>query len=310
MQKKCLIGGKTMKCDALVIGGGPGGLTASIYLSRYGHDTILTDTSGCGGEMMNIAEIENYPGFSSISGYTLSDKMEEQARENGVKIEYLYVKEIIKEKDSFKCITDGEEIVSKAIVIATGAKHKMLNIPGEKEYSGKGVSYCATCDGAFFKSKTVSVVGGGDSALSDALYLSNICKKVYLIHRRDTFRAQKVLVDRVYKKENITLLLKKNVLSINGDGEKVNSITLDDNSTLNTDGVFVFVGIVPSSDPFLNLVNTQDGYIITDKNMKTNVDGIYAVGDIRNTPLRQIITSSSDGAIAAKSINEYLLKRE
>lgn len=299
-----------MKCDVLVIGGGPGGMSAAEYSSRYGYNTILTDPSGCGGQMMLISEVENYPGFPSSTGYELAENMEKQCTNSGVRIEYLYVKEIIKSGMNFRCLTDKEEIKAKAIIIATGAKHKELGIPGEKEYSGRGVSYCATCDGPFFKGKTVAVIGGGDSALSDALYLSNITNKVILIHRRDTFRAQKILVDRIYQKENIKLMLKKNVLKINGDGNKVTSITLNNEETIYTDGVFIFVGTKPSSEPFLPLLDNKDGYIITDEKMRTNIRGIFAVGDVRNTPLRQIVTATGDGAIASKSASEYLREIE
>lgn len=293
--------------DILVIGAGPAGLAAAGYAARAGYSVTALDSQGPGGQLMYIDSIENYPGLEPISGYSLAEKLEDQATSFGVFIDYAEVKEITKQGNTFISHTDGDSYQSKAVIIATGAKHSHLNVPGEEEYAGKGVSYCATCDGPFFKKKVVAVVGGGDTALTDALYLSKLASKVILIHRRDSFRAQKVLQDRVKASENIELCMKHTVKAIEGENEHVTRLILDDDSTLASDGIFIFTGIVPNSEAFKNTVETDGkGFIITNGKMETNVPGILASGDVTNTSFRQVVTAAGDGAIAAHSADEYI----
>ena len=223
-----IYGGIMMDCDVLVIGCGPAGMTAAQYSARYGRKTIIIDPMP-GGQLDLIHKIENYPGFESISGYELMEKMFNQAESFGVTIKYLTAKSLRKIEDyHFEVDTEEGTITAKSVIIATGASPRRLGVPGEEEYIGKGVSYCATCDGPFFKNKRVVVVGGGDTALTDALYLSEICDEVVLVHRRHEFRAQKVLQDRVHDRANILKILGRTVKSINGNGEKVTDVTLDD----------------------------------------------------------------------------------
>ncbi|MCR5732085.1 MAG: thioredoxin-disulfide reductase [Sphaerochaetaceae bacterium] len=292
--------------DAVIIGAGPAGITSAIYLKRYGYDIALLDPMGVGGQLMMINEIENYPGFKNAKGFKLAQDFEEQLNGLGGEVEYTLVKSIEKSDGGYLLHTDVEDIATRGIIIASGAKHSKLNIPGENEYEGKGVSYCATCDGPFFKNKKVVVVGGGDTALTDALYLAKLCSEVVLIHRRDQFRAQKILQDRVFKEEKIKCVMKANVVSINGE-EKVKSVTLDTGETIETDGIFIFTGIIPTSEIFKDLVEMDKrGFVITNGKMETSAEGIFAAGDVRTTALRQVVTATGDGAVAASSMDEYL----
>lgn len=295
-----------MECEVLVIGAGPAGLSAGQYSARSGHDTLIIDPMGPGGQLLFIDEIENYPGKEKVSGFLLSQDFEKQAESFGAKIEYLEAKEIIKDINSFIVKTDGDDIRAKAIIVATGAVHRHLDVKGEEEYVGKGVSYCATCDGPFFKNKDVVVVGGGDTALTDALYLTRLCSSVTIIHRRNDFRAQKVLIDRVKENEKIKLLLSEEISEIIGDGSHVTSLSLKSGKEVKCDGIFIFVGITPSSTPFSSLLDLDNGYIKTNDKMETSVDGIFSAGDVRVTSFRQVVTAASDGAIAAHSADEYI----
>ncbi len=293
--------------DIVVIGAGPAGLSAASYAARAGYKTIALDAMAPGGQLMFIAEIENYPGVEKLSGMALAEELEKQAVSFGAEIGYSEVLSIEKSGKGFKLNTADGDIEAKAVILAMGAKHRRLEVPGEADYEGRGVSYCATCDGPFFKDKKVMVVGGGDTALTDALYLSKIVKEVVLVHRRDEFRAQKVLQDRVRAAENITLALKHTVKSINGDGSKVISVTLDDDSQINCDGIFIFTGIIPTSSLVKDIAEVDDkGFIITGSRMETSVPGLFAVGDVRNTPFRQVVTATGDGAIAAHAADEYI----
>ncbi len=295
------------KVDAAVIGAGPAGITSAIYLKRYGYDVALLDPMGVGGQLMMISEIENYPGFASTTGFKLAEDFEKQANGLGLEVEYTLVKSITRAEDgTFLLETDGEDIQARGIIAATGAKHSKLGVPGEDEFEGKGVSYCATCDAPFFKNKKVVVVGGGDTALTDALYLARLCSEVVLVHRRDQFRGQKILQERVAATGNITCKMKANVVSINGEA-KVQSVTLDTGETVETNGVFIFTGIIPSSSLFEGLVERDPrGFIITNGKMETSAEGIYACGDVRTTALRQVVTATGDGAVAASSLDGYL----
>lgn len=293
--------------DILIIGAGPAGLSAAIYSARAGYSTALMDNMGSGGQLMFIDKIENYPGFENITGYELADRLEKQCDSLGAKLIYSKATSIRSDNGSFIVSSDSDDIEAKGIIIATGARHRQLGIIGEDTYKGKGVSYCATCDGPFFKGKSIVVVGGGDTALSDALYLSAMCKDVTIIHRRNEFRAQRILQERISRCSNIKTLLSMNVLSINGDGNKLDSITLSNGKELKADGVFVLVGTMPNSDIANGICHLDNnGYIITDDRMHTNIPGILACGDVRTTSFRQIVTAASDGAIASHSLDEYL----
>lgn len=295
-----------MNCDILTIGGGPAGLSAAAYSARAGYKTILIDNMGAGGQLMFIDKIENYPGVEEISGFALAERFEKQCDEFGVQIEYTKALSIEKTDEGFVVKTEGEDIISKAIIVATGASHRHLDVKGESEYTGKGVSYCATCDGPFFKGKDIVVVGGGDTALTDALYLAKMCNSVTLIHRRNEFRAQKVLQERIKNVPNIKTMMSNNIKAINGDGTKVTSVDLIDGTNLETDGVFILVGTTPNSSIVENICTLENGAIVTNDRMETSCKGIFASGDVRKTPFRQVVTASGDGAIAAHSADEYI----
>ena len=294
------------ECDILVVGCGPAGLSAAQYASRAGYSVIATDALAPGGQMLYIDEIENYPGEEKTSGYALSEKMEKQAVSFGVDIDYSEVTSIEKDGKLFIAHTPDDDIKAKSVIWAAGARHRELGCNGEKEYQGKGVSYCATCDGPFFKGRDVVVVGGGDTALTDALYLSKLCSSVTLVHRRTEFRAQKVLQDRVRAKDNIKLELGKNVQSINGNGKNVESVTLIDGTEIKASAAFIFVGIIPNTEAIRDFAEMENGFIKTDSSMRTSIGGFFAAGDVRTTPFRQVVTAASDGAIAAHSADEWI----
>jgi len=294
------------KCDVLVVGAGAAGLAAAEYSSRSGLDTMVLEGMAPGGQLMLIAEIENYPGLGAISGFELASKFEEQAERFGAKIVYAEAQAIEKAGKSFLVRTDSEDIEAKAIILAMGAEHKKLSVPGEKEFEGKGVSYCATCDGPFFKGKDVVAVGGGDTALTEALYLSKLCKSVTLVHRRDEFRAQKILVDRAMKAGNIKFRMPSQIKEIKGEG-KVSSVLYADGEKQQADAVFVFVGINPRSALANGIISLDErGYIIVDGQQRTNVDGIFAAGDVTNSSFKQVVTAASAGAVAAHSAGDYV----
>ena len=296
------------KTDILVIGAGPAGLSAASYAARAGYSVTAIDQLSPGGQLLLIDEIENYPGLPLTKGYKLAEDMENQAVLFGAKVEYTALSAIRKEGEGrFIALTDSGEIEAKAVIIATGADHRHLGVNGEEENQGKGVSYCATCDGPFFKGKDVVVVGGGDTALTDAIYLSKIARSVTVVHRRNEFRAQKALQDRLSSYANIRTKLSCNVVEILSDGKKVVGAKLDTGETLNADAVFVFVGIVPNSSLFSGFVDLdKNGFIITNGRMETSLGGVFAAGDVRTTPFRQVATAAADGAIAAHSADEYI----
>lgn len=296
------------KTDILVIGAGPAGLSAASYAARAGYSVTAIDQLSPGGQLLLIDEIENYPGLPLSKGYKLAEDMENQAVLFGAKVEYTALSAIRKEGEGrFIALTDSGEIEAKVVIIATGADHRHLGVKGEEENQGKGVSYCATCDGPFFKGKDVVVVGGGDTALTDAIYLSKIAKSVTVVHRRNEFRAQKALQDRLSSCANIRTKLSCNVVEILSDGKKVVGAKLDTGETLNADAVFVFVGIVPNSSLFSGFVDLdKNGFIITNGRMETSLGGVFAAGDVRTTPFRQVATAAADGAIAAHSADEYI----
>ncbi len=302
--------------DVIIVGAGPGGLAAGIYAGRSELKTLILDRMP-GGQLLITEEIENYPGFyESVSGFELSEKFRKHAEKFGAKIEVGHtVNEVSLDGELFLVKTDQGEFRGKTLIWAAGSNPRKLGVPGEVEFLGRGVSYCAVCDGAFFKDRVVAVVGGGDSALEESLYLTKFAKKVYLIHRRDKFRAVKVIQSRVKRNEKIELLLNKVVLSINGR-DFVDSLTLKDVKTgeemeLPVDGVFIFIGNEPNVSPILHLVDTDPaGFIITDEEMRTKTPGLFAVGDVRSKPLRQVVTAASDGAVAAMSATKFLEEKE
>lgn len=297
--------------DIAILGGGPGGITAGIYAKRAGLDVVIIEKNMPGGAITTTPEISNYTGFSSISGMELATKMFEHAGNFNIPFVFDEVKSVELEGEVKKVVCFGQEILAKTIIIGTGASVRKLDVVGEKKFLGKGISYCATCDGNFFKGLKVAVVGGGNTALEDALYLSNLASDVYLIHRRDEFRGQEYLVQKLKERENIHFVLNSVVSALDGE-EKLTGVVVENLETkahqnLKIDGLFVCIGRGPDTDVYGNKLKLTDGgYIQTDCNMKTNIDGVFAIGDIRNTPLRQVITACSDGAIAATKAFEYI----
>lgn len=293
--------------DVIVVGAGPAGMSAAGYAARAGHDVLLLDAAAPGGQLMFIDQIENYPGFESISGFALAEKMESQATSFGVEVEYGEVTSLKQSDGGFIVSTGDGDVFARAVILAMGARHRHLDVPGEEEYSGRGVSYCATCDGPFFKGRRVVVVGGGDTALTDAVYLSRLCSSVKVVHRRNEFRAQKAIQDKMRACANIQTVTPHTVKEILGDGERVTGVVLDDGSLIETDGIFIFTGILPNSQIVKDLVELDEaGFVRTDSMMRTSLEGVYAVGDLRTTPFRQVVTAAGDGAVAAHMADEYL----
>jgi len=293
--------------DIAIIGAGPGGLTAAIYGMRAGFNTVIFEKNFSGGQMAFTNEIENFPGFININGADLALKMEEQAKKLGAEFVNNEVKSIRKNNDVFYIETQQNTYEARNVIIALGASPKKLGLESEEKLRGSGVSYCATCDGSFYKGGDVAVVGGGNTALEDAEYLSRLCNKVYLIHRRDEFRADKVLQEKVLNISNVELLTECVVEDIAGKFEvesiKVKHVNNQATKEVKVNGVFVAVGTKPNSELVQNIAEIDEwGYIKTDGEMRTSLDGLYAIGDVRNTPLRQIITACADGAVAIQSI--------
>ncbi len=297
--------------DLIIVGAGVAGLTAAIYAARGGADFIVLEQDGYGGGQISSAHlVENYPGIPSACGADLSEEIRAHAEKLGAKIEFGIVTDIINNGESKKVITeDNIEYISKAVIIATGASPRALGVPGEDKFLGRGVSYCAVCDGAFYEDKDVFVIGGGDTAVEDAIYLSDICKSVTLVHRREEFRAPKTRVDYLKTKENVKFILNANLVSIDGT-ERVSSVSVNANNNINkynTDGVFIAVGTKPEISMIKSLnIDTDNGYIKADETCKTNVKGIFAAGDIRTKHLRQVITAAADGANAAISAMNFI----
>ncbi|MDY4999358.1 MAG: thioredoxin-disulfide reductase [Lachnospiraceae bacterium] len=297
--------------DLIIIGAGPAGLTAGIYGKRAGLDTLILDESCIGGgQVMTTYDVDNYPGLPGISGMDLSEKFKSHADEAGVEFK-MGTLTGIETGDVIKLHTDSGDLEAKTIIIATGATHNKLGISGEEELQGMGVSYCATCDGAFFRGRTTAVVGGGDVALEDALFLARGCRKVYLIHRRDAFRGAKKLEDKVRATENIELVLDTVPVSILGEngvtGIAVSNVKTGAESVLAVDGVFIAVGTHPITEYLKGRLELDSkGYIVADETGKTSIPGVFAAGDVRTKALRQIVTAASDGANAVESVLEYI----
>lgn len=300
--------------DLIIVGGGIAGLTAGIYAQRGGLDSILFEKMFSGGQAATTYLIENYPGFvEPISGPEFADRLEKHAKKFGLPIFYDEVVELNLDKKIKKVVTNEKSYEAKTVILAMGGQPRTLGIPNEERFRGKGISYCATCDGFFYEGKEVAVVGGGDTALSDAIYLSRYAKKVYLIHRRNEFRGSKTLQDRVFEKDNIEVIWNGIVTDILAD-DKVKGIIVQDvlskeETRLEVDGLFVAIGIVPNNELVQGKVEmTESGFIISDENMRTSEDGVFVAGDLRQKPLRQLITAAADGALAATSAQDYVVK--
>lgn len=285
--------------DIIIIGAGPAGLTAAIYALRAGKKVLVLEKKAYGGQIVNATKVKNYPGFLEISGLELAENMYEQVKAFSGEVKFEEALGVSLE-DGYKLVrTDESEYKAKAVILATGAENGKLGASGEEKLAGKGVSYCATCDGSLYKGKDVAVIGGGNTALYDALYLADVASKVYLIHRRDEFRAQKTLVDLAKDKGNVEFVLGAKVVEFLGE-DKLTSLKLDDGRVLEVDGAFVAVGYVPQNQAFSDVVSLDEkGYVETSDGIHTNIDGIYVAGDAKAKELKQLVTATSDGAMAA-----------
>lgn len=301
-----------MKYDVIIIGAGPAGMTAALYAARANLNTLLLERGIPGGQMNNTAEVENYPGFDSILGPDLALKMYDGINQFGVEQGYGNVVEVKDYQDYKEVITDDASYEAKVVIIATGCEHRNLEVPGEAEYSGRGVSYCAVCDGAFFRNKKLIVVGGGDSAVEEAIYLTQFADEVKIVHRRDALRAQKIIQDRAFANEKISFIWDSVVEEIKGDDQKVTGVQIKNVKTGETyeeaaDGVFIYVGLIPLTQAFTSLGITDDaGWIVTDERMQTKIPGLLACGDARQKHLRQITTAVGDGGIAGQQAYQYI----
>ena len=299
--------------DTIIIGAGPAGMTAALYAARSNLKVALIEGGLPGGQMNNTSDIENYPGYANISGPELAEKMFEPLENLGVEHLYGFVKNIEDHGDVKKVITDDEEFETLTVIVATGSKHRLLGVPGEEELNSRGVSYCAVCDGAFFRDQDLLVVGGGDSAVEEAIFLTQFAKTVTIVHRRDELRAQKVLQDRAFANEKINFIWDSVVKEIKGEN-RVESVVIENVKTNQVTehafgGVFIYVGLDPVSDFVQELqIRDQAGWIVTDDHMKTSVAGVFAVGDVRQKDLRQVTTAVGDGAIAGQEAYKYIIE--
>jgi len=300
--------------DTVILGGGPAGLSAAIYAARGACSAAIIDTSMLGGQPTNYLELENYPGFGIIDGFDLMEKFEQHVDKFGVSKFPMQEIDEIDLTPQIKTITTKEATFkAKTVIIATGAQAKKMGIPGEKEFIGRGVSYCAVCDGAFYREKIVAVVGGGNAAIEEAMYLTKFANKVYVIHRRDSLRAEKIVQERAFKNDKIEFIYDAVPKEVLGE-TLVNTLVLENVKTnkisnLQVDGVFPYIGYSPNVDGFKGQLDQDEaGFIVTDETMQTSVEGVFAVGDVRTTPLRQVITAASDGATGAVYAVKYLEK--
>ena len=297
--------------DTIIIGAGPAGMTAALYAARSNLKVALIEGGLPGGQMNNTSDIENYPGYANISGPELAEKMFEPLENLGVEHLYGFVENIEDHGDVKKVITDNEEFETRTVIVATGSKHRLLGVPGEEELNSRGISYCAVCDGAFFRDQDLLVVGGGDSAVEEAIFLTQFAKSVTIVHRRDELRAQKVLQDRAFANEKINFIWDSVVKEIKGEN-RVESVVIENVKTNQVTehafgGVFIYVGLDPVSDFTKDLqIQDESGWIVTDDHMKTSVAGVFAVGDVRQKDLRQVTTAVGDGAIAGQEAYKYI----
>jgi len=301
--------------DVIVIGGGPAGYTSALYTSRAGLDTVVLEKMSAGGQMTQTSQIDNYPGFhEGIDGFTLGFQMQNGAERFGAKTVQTEIVSVSLLPEIKIINTDSGEYFGKTVIIATGAEHKHLDIENEEALVGRGVGYCAACDGMLYRGKTVAVVGGGNSAAADALLLSKICQKVYLIHRRDTLRATKIYHEPLLKAQNVEFKWNSRVVELLFD-KKINGIRIEDvnsgiSENIELQGLFISIGRAPATEIFKGQVELDaSGYIIADESTKTNIDGVFAIGDVRTKRVRQIITAASDGAVASHYAEEYLANK-
>ena len=298
--------------DTVIIGGGPAGYSAALYCTRAGLSTVIVEKMTPGGQMATTTQIDNYPGFDEgVDGFELGGRMRKGAERFGAKTHYADVTGVSLTENPKKIATTNGDLYAKTVIIATGAAPRELGIADEQRFRGKGVGYCATCDGMFFRGKTVAVNGGGNTAVEDAMFLSKLCEKVYLIHRRDALRASRAEVQALEKAPNVEFLWNKVVTGLEG-ADKLEKIVLQDTvtkdtTTLDAQGLFVAIGRVPSTELFKDVLKTDAfGYIEADETTRTSIPGVFAVGDVRTKPLRQVVTAVSDGAVASKYVEEFL----
>ena len=295
--------------DIIIVGAGPAGLTSAIYARRASKKVLVLEAKTYGGQIINTLDIENYPVEEHISGFDFATKLYNQAKNLGADIKFEKVIDI-KNSDIKEVITNKNTYKTKAIILATGSVNRKLKLSNEDKLIGKGISYCATCDGGFYKNKIVAVVGGGNTALEDSLYLSDIAKKVYLIHRREEFRGDSVTLSKLKEKDNIIFIYNSNITKLNGK-EHLDSIEITDKEgnvdTITLDGLFVAIGRIPENENFSKIINLDNnGYIIASENCHTNIDGIFVAGDNRTKELRQLVTATSDGANSATEAVKYI----
>lgn len=298
--------------DIIIIGSGPAGLSAAIYAQRACLDTIVIEKNGIsGGQVLNTWELDNYPGFPGVTGFELSRQFREHANKLGARVVQDEVVQVELSGNVKKVVCEEETYEARCVILASGAHHRTLEVPGEEELRGAGVSYCATCDGAFFRGRTVAVVGGGDAALEDAIFLARMCEKVYIVHRRDKLRGAKRLQERLQALENIEFVWNSETVAIEGNAQ-VEALRLRQTKTgeekrLDVDGVFIAVGIAPESELYAGQLELDEqGYIRADESGQTSVPGVFAAGDVRTKALRQILTAASDGANCVASAERYL----
>ena len=300
--------------DIIIVGGGPAGLTAAIYARRASKKVLVLEALVIGGQIVQAEKIENYPVCPNINGVDFATKLYNQTKELGAEIKFERVININDLKDYKEVITKNNTYQGKTVILATGSENRKLGLDNEDKLVGHGVSYCATCDGMFFKGKDVAVIGGGDTAIDDARYLSNIANKVYLIHRRDTFKAEAQEIEELKTKTSVEFILNSNVVKLNTTDDNLSSIDVKNNdgniTTINVSGIFIAVGRVPENQNFAKIINLDNyGYVVAGENCHTNVDGIFVAGDSRVKSLRQLVTATSDGAIAATEAIKYINKR-
>lgn len=298
--------------DIIIIGSGPAGLSAAIYAQRACLDTIVIEKNGIsGGQVLNTWEVDNYPGFPGVTGFELSRQFREHANKLGARVVQDEVVQVELSGNVKKVVCEEETYEARCVILASGAHHRTLEVPGEEELRGAGVSYCATCDGAFFRGRTVAVVGGGDAALEDAIFLARMCEKVYIVHRRDKLRGAKRLQERLQALENIEFVWNSETAAIEGNGQvealRLRQIKTGEEKRLDMDGVFIAVGIAPESELYAGQLELDEqGYIRADESGQTSVPGVFAAGDVRTKALRQILTAASDGANCVASAERYL----
>lgn len=295
--------------DIIIVGAGPAGLTSAIYARRAMKSVLVLEALSYGGQIINTLSIENYPALPNVSGFDFATNLYNQAKELGADVRFEKVLEI-NDGSLKKVVTSKESYECKSVIIATGCDNRKLGLDLEEELTGRGISYCATCDGNFYKGKIVAVVGGGNTALEDALYLSDIASKVYLIHRREEFRGEETTLNLLKKKENVEFILNSNVTKLIGN-EKLEKIVINNDKEIDVSGLFIAIGKIPLNDGFKKLINlSDDGYVLATEDCHTNVPGIFVAGDVRKKDLRQLVTATSDGAVAASEAIKYINEEE